>query len=858
MEEKNGKGLPREDEGLRGRPREAEEVLRAIRGGEVDALAITGSGGEKIYTLEGADRVYRILMDSMNEGALALSQEGTVLYGNLCVERMLCAVPTKLVGTSIAGFIPLEERKAFESLIDRAGKEGSARGEIRLLDPNGAAFTASASINAVDFDGKQGYCVIVSDLTERKAVEEQLRRNHEELEARVRERTAELYEANQKLQAEILERKATEEELRKSRHDLNRAQAVARIGSWRLDMRRNELLWSDETYRIFGIHKGTPLTYDSFLAAVHPEDREYVDRQWTNALRGLPYDIEHRILAGVSVKWVRERAELEFDEDGSLTGGFGTVQDITELKIAGEVLRENEARLRQIIDLVPHMIFVKDRDGRYLLVNRAVAEGYNTSVGDLTGRLHGEFHPDEEELRRMLRDDREVMEKGETRFIEEEAYTDASGRVRLLQTTKVPFFSSGNKARAVLGVAVDITEQRRAEAEREKLRAQFNQAQKMESVGRLAGGVAHDFNNMLSVILGHTELAGEQMGPDHPLLAHLVEIDRAARRSADLTRQLLAFARRQTIAPRVLDLNETVEGMLKMLRRLIGENIDLAWIPGENLWPVKVDSSQVDHILANLCVNARDAIEGVGRITIETGTTTFDEAYCAAHAGFTPGEFVLLAVSDDGCGMDRETLAKVFEPFFTTKEVGKGTGLGLATVYGIVKQNNGFINVYSEPGKGTTFKVYFPRREAVAGQIQQAGPEPPAKRGSETILLVEDEPTILHLTRKMLEGLGYAALTAGTPGEAMRIAEEHAGEIHLLITDVVMPGMNGRDLARHLSARYPNLGHLFMSGYTANVIAHNGVLDEDVNFIQKPFSKQDLAAKVREALACRKCLGDEP
>jgi signal transduction histidine kinase/ActR/RegA family two-component response regulator len=360
--------------------------------------------------------------------------------------------------------------------------------------------------------------------------------------------------------------------------------------------------------------------------------------------------------------------------------------------------------------------------------------------------------------------------------------------------------------------------------------------------------IFHDFNNMLAVILGHAEMALLQVDPAQPLHADLEEIRTAAERSANLTRQLLAFARKQTVAPKVLDLNETVAGMLKLLQRLIGENIHLTWQPGANLWPVRVDPSQIDQILANLCVNARDAIADVGTITIETGNAVFDEAYCAAHPDAVPGEYVRLAVSDTGCGMDQDTLAHIFEPFFTTKGVGKGTGLGLATVYGIVKQNNGFITVYSEPGQRTTFTIYLPRQVGKAEQARLAGAAEPALRGQETILLVEDEPVILELTTVMLERQGYTVLAASTPGEAIRLARERAGNIHLLMTDVVMPEMNGRDLAKNLLSLYPQLKHLFMSGYTANVIAYNGVLDEGVYFIQKPFSIKGLAAKVREAL----------
>ncbi|MFH1984649.1 MAG: ATP-binding protein [Pseudomonadota bacterium] len=387
------------------------------------------------------------------------------------------------------------------------------------------------------------------------------------------------------------------------------------------------------------------------------------------------------------------------------------------------------------------------------------------------------------------------------------------------------------------------TKRRLADEDGEKLRAQ-----KMASVGRLAGGVAHHFNNMLSVIIGNAELVIESMALDDPLQDNLGEIFSAAKRSADITRQLLAFARKQTIAPKVLDLNRTIKSMLKMLRRLIGENIDLAWRPERKIWPVWMDPSQIDQILANLCVNARDAIGDVGKITIETGTATFDSAYCAEHLGFVAGDFVLLAVSDDGCGMDQETLANLFEPFFTTKDVDKGTGLGLATVYGIVNQNDGFINVYSEPGQGTTFRIYLPRYLAETESPEKKTSEKIYPVGTETILLVEDEPSILQMIRMMLERTGYKVLAVGTPGEAIALAREHAGEIHLLMTNVVMPEMNGRDLARNLLSPYPNIKRLFMSGYTANVIAHHGVLDEGVQFIQKPFAKQDLAIKVREVL----------
>ncbi|MBU8870975.1 MAG: PAS domain S-box protein [Gemmatimonadales bacterium] len=409
------------------------------------------------------------------------------------------------------------------------------------------------------------------------------------------------------------------------------------------------------------------------------------------------------------------------------------------------------------------------------------------------------------------------------------------------ESTISPVFDPSGSAVNYVAVKRDVTEEI-------KLEEQFRQAQKMESVGQLAGGVAHDFNNMLGVILGHAEIILNQMDPSHPLHEDLTGINVAAQRSAELTRQLLGFARKQTIAPRVLDLNEAVEGTQKMLKRLIGEDIDLAWRPKMDIWSVQADPSQIDQILTNLCINARDAIAGVGKITIETGNVTFDENYCDDHVGFVTGEFVQLVVSDNGSGMDKEILDKLFEPFYTTKKPGEGTGLGLATVYGIVKQNRGFINAYSEPGKGTSFKVYLPRVLAEPDLEAKEDPAASAARGNETVLLVEDEPAILNLTQRLLEGRGYSVLAASSPVEALNLADNHTGDIHLLLTDVIMPEMSGKDLANNLRSFFPNLKNLFMSGYTANVIAHHGVLDEGVVFIQKPFTSNELAAKVQESL----------
>ena len=410
-----------------------------------------------------------------------------------------------------------------------------------------------------------------------------------------------------------------------------------------------------------------------------------------------------------------------------------------------------------------------------------------------------------------------------------------------------PVFDATGAICNYVAIKTDITDRLRLDEERKHLEEQMRQAQKMESIGRLAGGVAHDFNNMLSIITGFAEIASDKVEEHDPLRKDLEQIIEAAMRSRDLTRQLLAFARRQAINPRVLDLNQVLNKSQKMLGRLIGEDIDLKLITQPGLWPVKLDSSQIDQIMANLAVNARDAIKGVGAVIIETRNVTLDQDFCSSHAEFQPGDYVLLSFSDTGTGMDKETLEKAFEPFFTTKGAGKGTGLGLSTVYGIVRQAGGLINAYSEPGQGTTFKIYLPRCLDI--QVEK-GEEISTKRltGDETILVVEDEEQILDLCSQVLKRAGYNVLTANQPGEAVILTEKHEGQIHLLITDVVMPSMNGKELKERIQEIQPGIKALYMSGYTANIIAHRGVLAEGVEFLQKPFATKELTLKVRQLL----------
>ncbi len=510
--------------------------------------------------------------------------------------------------------------------------------------------------------------------------------------------------------------------------------------------------------------------------------------------------------------------------------------------------QRDRIRLAAVMDGTTDLVVFADHSGSILHVNPAGRRllGFEPEESLLNRKL-SELHPktqgDQIETVAIPAARKSGSWEGETLLLHRDgrtipasqviiAHADDSGSIRFLST-----------------IARDISERKKAEEEKDRLQDQLAQAQKMESVGRLAGGVAHDFNNMLQVILGHAAMALEQVSGDDQLRSHLADIQRSALRSAELTGQLLAFARKQPVSPRVLDLNQTVTGLLKMLQRLISENIHLQWTPGKNLWHVKIDPIQIDQILVNLAVNARDAIVGNGTLIIETANASLVNARLDGQPEPVTGDYVSLTVSDTGGGMTQEVRQHLFEPFFTTKEFGKGTGLGLAMIFGIVKQNKGFITVTSEPGQGTQFKIYLPCTDAVPTSAPVAPPPRSRLLAGGTVLLVEDEPQILHLVTRVLRLNGCNVLATAHPEQALLIAEKHPGKIHLLVTDVVMPGMNGRELRQQLQARQPDLKCLYMSGYTADVIAHHGALEEGVQFLQKPFTVTAFIEKVATLLS---------
>jgi two-component system, cell cycle sensor histidine kinase and response regulator CckA len=497
-------------------------------------------------------------------------------------------------------------------------------------------------------------------------------------------------------------------------------------------------------------------------------------------------------------------------------------------------LRNAEHQFRTILDALDVQVLLMGVDHHIIWPNRKVSDAFGLSREEIIGRLCYELLPGQEGVCEGCPVERAIA-TGDYQYDYRRAQIGKTWDIKAC-----PVFDEHGRISSIVTVRTDISS-------KVLLEEQFFQAQKMEAIGRLAGGVAHDFNNMLSVILGFTEIAKSKAPETGEFPEYLDQILQAGIKSADLVRQLLAFSRKQTVEPQIVDCNTLLESSRKMLKRLVGEDIDVRFMPAPDLWMVMLDPSQLDQVIVNLTVNARDAIRGVGVLTITTANVVLDQEYCRTHVYATPGEYVLLEVSDTGCGMSKEVLSKIFEPFFTTKKHGQGTGLGMATIFGIVKQNNGIINVYSELNHGTTVRVYFPRlRGKLAGFSEEK--ELTSVTGNETVLVVEDDQAILELCRSILSESGYTAITETDPLKAIEVVAQRSTGIDLLLTDVIMPNMNGKELQQAIEKIHPALKTLFMSGYTSDIITHQGILAEGVHFLQKPFSKEQLARKVRAVL----------
>jgi PAS domain S-box-containing protein len=649
---------------------------------------------------------------------------------------------------------------------------------------------------------------------------------------------------------DITERKQTEEALQKSEEKYRTILNEMEEGYFEIDLAGNFTFVNDREASFLGYPKEE---------LIGMNNRQYTDKETSKKL----YQVLSRIyITGepakkLDIEIIRKDRTKGFaeiwvylikDPVGQPTGFRGIGRDITERKQAEEALRQSEERYRTILETMQEAYYELDLAGHFTFVNDALCRHLGYTKEELIGTKNNQYQ-DEANAKKTYQAFNKIYRTGEPVKAFESEYIRKDGTKGTYEVSGSLIRDAQSKPIGFRGVSRDITERKQAEGEKLSLQEQLRQSQKMEAIGQLAGGVAHDFNNLLTVIKGYSQLSLVDLKEDNPFRGNIQEIEKATQRATDLTRQLLAFSRRQILDLKVLDLNVLLKDLEKMLRRIIGEDIALHTILHEDLGKVKVDPGQIEQVIFNLAVNARDAMPFGGKLTIETGNVALSEEYAHAHVSVVPGRYVMLSVSDTGVGMTQEVKEKIFEPFFTTKEKGKGTGLGLSMVYGIVKQSNGNIWVYSEPGRGTTFKVYFPRTEEEADHLREREEADFFPRGNETVLLVEDDELVRDLAVRLLEQQGYRVLKATNGQEALRIAKEHGGEtIHLLLADIVMPQMGGKELSDWLKISRPNVKILYTSGYADNAIVHHGVLDPGTNFLQKPFSLKTLSHKVREVL----------
>jgi PAS domain S-box-containing protein len=648
---------------------------------------------------------------------------------------------------------------------------------------------------------------------------------------------------------DVTERKRAEGALQVTERQLAQAMDMALLGHWEFNPATGIFTFNDRFYALYGTtaerEGGYQMSAEAYAREfLYPEDVHIVADEIAKALAITDMDagwaLEHRIRRrDGEMRHIVVRISVVKNSEGLTIKTRGVNQDITERKRAEEILRQTSEALRTVVQASPLAIVAADLSLHVHTWNPAAERLFGWTESEVLGHalpIIPESH--REEFRATL----DGLMKGETGAAYETQRQRKDGSLIDVSVSTGVLRDASGEATGVVGILTDLTE-------RKSMEGQLRQTAKIEAIGRLAGGVAHDFNNLLTIISGYGQLLQERLSPTD--LGPVEEILKASDRAATLTRQLLAFSRRQILAPQVLDLNSVVANMEKMLGRLIGEDIELATVQQPGLGRVRADPGQVEQVIMNLVVNSRDAMPEGGKITLETANVDLDKTYARRHPGATPGPYVMLAVSDTGMGMDAETLTHIFEPFFTTKEKGKGTGLGLATVYGIVKQSAGSIWAYSEPGRGSTFKIYLPRVEKRARKAEPAKARSELAKGSETILVVEDEEGVRSLVCGTLASHGYKVLEAGGADHALTICEQHAEPIHLLLTDVVMPQMGGKELAKRLSSVHPEAKVLYMSGYTDNAIVRHGVLEGGTPFLQKPFAPKTLVQKVREVLDTR-------
>jgi two-component system, cell cycle sensor histidine kinase and response regulator CckA len=750
-----------------------------------------------------SEESYRKLVEESPD-AILVHRQGTIIFANSACARLFGASsPNELLGRQHLDSVCPDDREVVKQRIQEFAHdlESVRRNETHFLRLDGKEIYADVAARSVIFKGHPAVQVMFRDISERIQAEKKLRRREADLAA---------------------------------------AQRIAHLGSYEMELsnldefEKNPLRWSDENFRIFGYEPGQiDVSGATFLGALHPEDKIRIQEGIKKGIsEGESIGLEYRIIRpGGAVRFIHSRTSVVRDEKTNrLVRLVGTAQDITERKKA-------EERFYKAFNANPEPITIATvSEGRYIDVNESFLRSTEYRREEVIGRTSLELT-----LWERLEDRAKFVEKlkthGSVRDLEI-IFSTKSGVKRMGMISGENIEIDGQAC--VIAMIKDLTDQK-------ALEKQLRQAQKMEAIGLLSGGIAHDFNNLLGVIIGYSEILEERLAGDDPLYKSVQEIKKAGQRAASLTRQLLAFSRQQVLEPKILYLNTVVSNLQKMLGRLIGENIELESSLEPGVGNIKADQGQIEQVILNLAVNARDAMPNGGRLTILTANVDLDEDYARQHPPQPPGPYVLLSVTDTGIGMDAATQAHIFEPFFTTKEQGKGTGLGLSTVYGVIRQSGGHIWVYSEPGLGTTFKIYLPRTDKAVLVEKPIVGLATSLRGTETILLVEDEEPLRELTRSLLVDSGYTVLSAEQPADAIEIAREYRGPIHLLLTDIVMPGMSGLALGKKLAPARPNMKVVYMSGYTG--FTHPELFDSDATVLVKPVARDALLRKVHEVLA---------
>jgi PAS domain S-box-containing protein len=783
--------------------------------------------------LRQSEAKFRRLADSNVIGIGVADYRGRFLQANGALLTMLGYTKEHLLAGRVRwDMTPPESRAADERAIEELRVKGICTPfEKEYVRTDGQR--VPALVGAAQLSGSEAAVAFVLDLSERKRMEKALHRAHDELEDRVRERTADLAKANEELQREVEQHKLTQAALRTSEARFRTLIEQSVVGFYVIQDDRYVYV-NPKLTDILGF-SADEMASRPVLDFIAVEDRPMVADNIRNRLEGtvesVRYHLRMRHKEGRVVHLEAHGTKAEYAGRPAI---LGVAVDITERKRAEETLQRLAALVASSEDAITGIT----PSGVITDWNLGAERLFGYTAAEVTGKDICRLIPSEDraEADRTL----ERLRRGETIPAYEALRRRKDGSTVVVSVRLSPIMHR-NRLVGFSLIYHDLTATK-------KLEEQLRQAQKMEAVGQLAGGVAHDFNNLLTIISGYSEMVLASLPAGDRNRGLIQEIYKAGERAALLTRQLLAFSRKQVLEPKVLNLNAIVGEAEKMLRRLIGEDVSLIAVLDPGLAAVKVDPGQVEQVVMNLVVNARDAMAQGGKLTIETANVELDESYAQAHFEVKPGRYVMLAVSDTGCGMDEATKARIFEPFFTTKGPSKGTGLGLATVYGIVKQSGGSIGVYSEPGKGSAFKIYLPVVQERIPTGKSHHDLKVALRGSETVLLVEDEPAVRSLSRLALQMYGYRVLEASQGEEALRVGEQHAGPIHLLLTDVVMPGMSGRQVAEAFRQRQPAMKVLFVSGYTDDAVVRHGVLEADTPFLQKPFTPVALANKVREVL----------